>query len=147
MGSIHVPPSPGPSSRSANMRANRRRDTAPELAIRRLLHSQGYRYRIDLPIADDRPRPVRPDLVFARARLAVFIDGCYWHGCPEHGRRSGGANASYWGPKIMRNQERDTEQAGRLRAAGWTVLRLWEHEPAPAVVDEIRRHLEPEARA
>src|SRR4051794_17312207 len=97
---IKVPPPPGPSERSANMRANRRRDTTPELDLRRSLHRLGLRYRVDFPVRDGLPRPVRPDVVFTRARLAVFVDGCFWHGCPEHGRRQGGANRSYWSPKI-----------------------------------------------
>lgn len=134
---LHVPPSPQGSTRSANMRANRRRDTEPELAVRRLLHSQGLRYRVDFPIRPDQGRLVRPDIAFTKARVAVFIDGCFWHGCPEHGRRTGGVNGSYWGPKIARNRERDAEQASRLSAGGWMVMRFWEHEAAPEVAGRI----------
>lgn len=119
------------------MRANRRRNTSPELAIRRALHAEGYRFRVDLALRPDDGRLIRPDITFTRARLAVFIDGCYWHGCEEHGRRVGGANAFYWGPKIARNKERDAEQSARLERAGWRVLRIWEHEDAGAAVHRI----------
>jgi DNA mismatch endonuclease (patch repair protein) len=115
------------------MRANRRRDTGPELAVRRLLHASGLRFRVDYPIRPDPGRLIRPDIVFTKARIAVFIDGCFWHGCPEHGRRAAGVNAEYWGPKIARNRERDAEHNVRLASAGWSVLRFWEHEP-PAIV-------------
>jgi DNA mismatch endonuclease, patch repair protein len=118
------------------MRANRRRDTSPELAIRRALHAEGFRFRVDLALRPDRVRLIRPDIVFTRAKVAVFIDGCFWHGCPEHGRRVGGANASYWGPKIARNRERDREQTARLARVGWDVVRVWEHEDT---ADAVRR--------
>jgi DNA mismatch endonuclease (patch repair protein) len=117
------------------MRANRRRDTLPERALRSLLHRRGLRFRVDLPVAVDGRSP-RPDIVFTRQRLAIFVDGCFWHGCPEHARRPK-ANATYWGPKIARNIERDSEQAQRLQAAGWTVLRVWEHEDPAAIADAV----------
>ncbi len=107
------------------MSANRRRDTRPELAVRRLVHAAGLRYRVD-----SRPIPSlnrRADLVFSRARVAVFIDGCYWHGCPAHGTRAK-VNGDYWLAKIQRNRDRDAETNRLLRAAGWVVLRAWEHE-------------------
>jgi DNA mismatch endonuclease (patch repair protein) len=110
------------------MRAIRRRDTKPEKALRSLLHRAGYRFRVDHPVVDGLPRPVRPDIAFTRARLAVFVDGCFWHGCPEHGRHSPGRNANYWSAKLARNRERDAEQICRLERAGWRVLRFWEHE-------------------
>jgi len=113
------------------MAAIRRRDTKPEKRVRSLLHRQGLRFRVDRPIRVGAARPVRPDIVFAGQKLAVFIDGCYWHGCAEHGHRDQGMNAAYWNAKIARNQERDAEHNALLQAAGWTVLRLWEHE-APA---------------
>jgi DNA mismatch endonuclease (patch repair protein) len=128
------------------MRANRRRDTSPELAVRRALHGHGYRFRVDLAIRPDDGRPIRPDIALTRAKLAVFIDGCYWHGCPEHGRRVGGANASYWGPKIARNQERDAEQTARLESAGWRVIRIWEHEDTNVAVKRIFAIAQPSAR-
>jgi DNA mismatch endonuclease (patch repair protein) len=127
------------------MRANRRRDTSPEIAIRRALHAQGFRFRVDLAIRPGPGRLVRPDVIFTRAMVAVFIDGCYWHGCPEHGRRVSGANAFYWGPKIARNQERDAEQTARLECAGWRVIRIWEHEDTKEAVQRIADAVQPAA--
>jgi len=122
------------------MKANRRRDTKPELAVRRLVHAAGLRYRVDYRPLPDVNR--RADLVFTRARVAVFIDGCLWHGCPEHGA-SPRTNSDYWTAKIARNKERDAETNALLLAAGWTVVRAWEHEPpvsvAAAVVNAVRR--------
>jgi DNA mismatch endonuclease (patch repair protein) len=123
------------------MRANRRRDTRPELAIRRALHARGHRFRVDLAIRPDDGRLVRPDIAFTRAKLAVFVDGCYWHGCPEHGRRVSGVNAPYWGPKIARNRERDAEQTARMEHAGWTVVRVWEHEETNVALQRIAKAL------
>ena len=121
------------------MRANRRRDTSPELAVRRLLHAAGLRFRVDLPLRDGGGRAVRPDIVFTRRRIAIFIDGCFWHGCPEHGRKPGGANEGYWGAKIARNRERDAEHVARLTTAGWHVMRFWEHDDPAVVAQDILR--------
>lgn len=119
------------------MRANGRRDTKPEVQVRRLLHAAGLRYRVDVaPLASDRRR--RADIVFTRRRIAVFIDGCFWHGCPKHFSPPK-ANADYWKPKIGRNRERDLETKTRLEAAGWLVLRFWEHQPATEVAAAIMR--------
>lgn len=116
------------------MLGNRRRDTVPELAVRRLLHAQGLRYRVDLaPLKGFRRRA---DVVFTRSRVAVFIDGCFWHGCGIH-YRVPETNAGYWQPKIARNVERDAETTVSLIAAGWTVLRYWEHQPAADIVANI----------
>jgi DNA mismatch endonuclease, patch repair protein len=107
------------------MQANRRRDTAPEMAIRRLVHASGLRYRVDA-----RPLPnVRhtADMIFTRARVAVFIDGCWWHGCAEH-YRPPASNIAYWAGKIGRNRERDRQVDQALMSADWTVIRIWEHE-------------------
>jgi DNA mismatch endonuclease, patch repair protein len=118
------------------MLGNKRRDTKPELAVRRLLHARGLRYRVDLaPLTGYRRRA---DVVFTRRHIAVFIDGCFWHGCPQH-YRVPGTNAGYWQPKIARNVERDAETTVALVAAGWTVLRYWEHMPAAEIVDDIVR--------
>lgn len=114
------------------MRANRRRDTGPERRIRKRLHGLGLRFRVDFPIRSATGRLVRPDIVFTRARIAVFVDGCFWHGCPDHGRRPNIQNQSYWGPKIAANMRRDTAHTNALRAAGWTVLRFWEHDTPQA---------------
>jgi DNA mismatch endonuclease (patch repair protein) len=121
------------------MRANRRRDTGPERQLRSLLHAAGLRFRVDLPIVISGRRPLRPDIVFTRAKLAIFIDGCFWHGCPAHGRRPKIQNGKYWGSKIARNIERDQEQAEALAGAGWTVLRFWEHDQPEAAAAEIKR--------
>lgn len=107
------------------MQANRGRDTIPELAVRRLVHALGLRYRVDHRPIPDLNR--RADLVFTRAKVAVFIDGCYWHGCPQHGTTAK-ANAAYWTDKIARNKARDADTDCHLIQAGWTVLRFWEHE-------------------
>jgi DNA mismatch endonuclease (patch repair protein) len=108
------------------MSAQRREDTSPELAVRRELHRQGLRYRLHVaPLAGLRRKA---DIVFARARVAVFVDGCFWHGCPDHGRRHHEVNEWYWPEKIARNQRRDADTNERLREAGWTVVRVWEHE-------------------
>jgi DNA mismatch endonuclease (patch repair protein) len=81
-----------------------------------------------MPIAVPGRRPIRPDVVFTRARVAVFLDGCFWHGCPEHGSAPG-SNASYWAPKLARTRQRDQQADRLLRDAGWLVVRIWEHEP------------------
>ncbi|MRJ75460.1 DNA mismatch endonuclease Vsr [Aeromicrobium sp. SMF47] len=113
-----------------SMIGNKGRDTKPELAVRRLLHAQGLRYRVNV-----RPLPeVRRtgDVVFTKKRLVVFIDGCFWHGCPEH-YTAPRSSTEYWGAKVRDNMERDADTNARLRAAGWVVLRFWEHEDPSAV--------------
>lgn len=129
-----TPISPG---RARNLSAIRRTDTKPEVALRSLLHRRGRRfrkdYRLDLPNAR-----VRPDLVFTKHRVAVFVDGCFWHVCPVHGRQPT-HNEWYWTPKLRRNVERDRTADTALVAAGWTVVRIWEHEPleeAAAAVEQ-----------
>lgn len=121
------------------MRGNRRRDTRPELAVRRRLHAMGLRYRVDFaPLRGSR---LRADIVFTRARVAVFIDGCYWHGCPEH-YRPATRNVEFWTNKIQSNRERDARVDGLLLAESWTVLRFWEHQSADeiavAIAAEVR---------
>lgn len=122
----------------AVMQANQRRDSKPEMAVRRLVHAAGFRYRVDAKPLTDFNR--RADLVFTRARVAVFVDGCYWHGCPEHGTIAK-ANAAYWATKIARNRERDHETDRVLRERGWTVVRVWEHEEPNDVVERVVRVL------
>ena len=138
-----LPPSPGPSDRSANMRAIRRRDTKPERELRSLLHAGGLRFRVDRPLrVEGYPRLIRPDIVFPRARLAIFWDGCFWHGCDcEHGPRPNIRNGSYWLPKIAGNRERDEKQTAALEAAGWRVLRFWGHEDPAAAATAVRAAL------
>src|SRR4051812_26626250 len=107
------------------MLANRSRDTKPELALRRLLHSRGLRYRVDYrPLQGVRNRA---DVVFTRAKVAVFVDGCFWHGCPEHYMPSK-TNVDYWAPKIAANRARDHAFDRLLQQSGWKVVRVWEHE-------------------
>jgi len=109
------------------MQGNRSTGTTPEIALRRALHRRGLRFRKDYKIASG-GRGVRADVVFPRQRVAVFVDGCYWHGCPQHFRMPT-RNADYWAAKIARNQARDRRVSDELGAAGWRVLRVWEHEP------------------
>lgn len=115
------------------MKANTRRDTAPELRVRRLLHGAGLRYRVDYPLPFDRRR--RCDIAFTRQHVAVFIDGCFWHGCPEH-YVPPEEHGDYWRAKIAGNRRRDGDTTARLQAMGWTVLRFWEHED-PAKVAQL----------
>lgn len=117
------------------MLANRRRDTGPELAVRRLVHAAGLRYRVDFaPLSDQ--RRLRADLVFTRAKVAVFVDGCFWHGCPKH-HTVAKSNADYWAAKVSGNRARDDRVTALLEDAGWTVLRFWEHEDPAGVAAEI----------
>lgn len=118
------------------MQANRRRDTKPELAIRRILHARGLRYRTD--VRPDRSIRRHADIVFTKAKIAVFVDGCFWHGCPEHFIPPK-ANADYWAQKIEGNQMRDADTNDVLTAAGWTVLRFWEHDDPASSADRIEQ--------
>ncbi|UFQ15858.1 MULTISPECIES: very short patch repair endonuclease [Streptomyces] len=113
-------------ARRRNMQAIRSRDTKPERLIRSLLHAQGLRYRVAAKPLPGLRRTA--DIVFRPAKLAVFVDGCYWHGCPEH-YVSPKTNSGYWSDKVARNMARDRDTEAQLREAGWTVLRFWEHEP------------------
>lgn len=116
------------------MRANKSRDTSPEKAIRSILHRRGLRYRTHAqPIAHLR---CNPDLVFSRAQLAVFVDGCWWHGCPEHGELPR-ANRSWWRQKFQKTKERDHRNNQALIEAGWKVIRVWEHENPGDAADLI----------
>lgn len=108
------------------MSAQRRESTGPELALRRALHSLGLRYRVHrAPLPSLRRKA---DIVFGPARVAVFVDGCFWHGCAEHGRRQHTVNGWYWPDKIARNRSRDEDTNRALAEAGWLALRVWEHE-------------------
>jgi DNA mismatch endonuclease, patch repair protein len=117
------------------MARNRRRDTAPERALRRVLHAHGRRYRVDYAVRVGGIL-VKPDVVFTRARVAVFVDGCFWHGCPAHGTTPS-RNAEYWSAKLARNRARDARVNALLAEAGWVVVRGWEHEPVEAVVERV----------
>lgn len=116
-----------PQVRSRMMSRIRSKDTGPELRVRKYLHAAGCRYRLHVSSL-----PGRPDLVFVRRRICVFVHGCFWHGCPKcaDGRRKPLSNQAYWLPKIRRNKRRDRLHTRRLRAAGWKVLMIWECETA-----------------
>lgn len=121
---------------SGRMSRQARRDTAPELALRRLLHAAGLRYRVDAPLPG-MPRR-RADVLFTRAKVAVFVDGCFWHGCPQHATHPAN-NGAWWAAKLARNIERDRETDAHLEGLGWTVLRFWEHEDvAQACADVVQ---------
>src|SRR5258706_12912524 len=105
------------------MQATRRRDTPGEIALRQALRALGLRYRVDVTVPGTRRRA---DVAFIRAKVAVFLDGCFWHGCPKHGTWPK-VNASWWRTKIEGNRLRDRDTDRRLRRAGWTVIRYWEH--------------------
>jgi len=114
------------------------RDTTPEMLLRRRLHSLGLRYRVHR-----QPLPgVRrtADIVFTKARVAVFVDGCFWHGCPEHAT-SPKTNADWWAAKLSRNVQRDAETDDLLANAGWTVVRVWEHEDPEAAAARVQEAL------
>jgi DNA mismatch endonuclease, patch repair protein len=116
------------------MQAAKPRDTAAELAIRLLLHRKGLRYRVDSKPLKDVNR--RADIVFRSAKVAIFVDGCFWHGCPVHGTQAK-ANAEFWRMKIERNQQRDAETTTQLEKAGWKVIRIWEHENPQEASEKI----------
>ncbi|GGK94384.1 hypothetical protein GCM10012284_30520 [Mangrovihabitans endophyticus] len=117
------------------MQANTGRDTKPELALRRTVHALGLRYYVNR-------RPIKAvrrtaDLVFPRARVAVFLDGCFWHGCPTH-HTVAKTNAQFWATKVATNRRRDAETNARLADAGWTVIRVWEHEPVDEAATRVK---------
>ena len=131
-------PKPGPSSPAARrtMIANTRADTAPEVALRAALHARGLRFRKDYPMKIHGARPTRIDVAFTRARVAVFLDGCFWHACPLHGQTPK-SNAEFWATKLEANQKRDRLVSSSLERDGWTVVRAWEHEPMEDLVDLV----------
>ncbi|WP_374112351.1 very short patch repair endonuclease [Rhodococcus sp. CH91] len=125
--------------RSRNMRAIRRSNTKPEVQLRSALHRKGYRFRKDYRLDLGASR-VRPDIVFTARKIAVFVDGCFWHVCPIHGRQPT-VNEWYWSPKLLRNVERDRRADELLAAAGWTVVRVWEHETLEQAMDLVEQAL------
>lgn len=128
----------GPAARRRIMQANRRRDTGPELALRRALFALGHRYRVDYQALPSLRR--RADIVFTPAKLAVFVDGCFWHSCPRHGSIPK-SNIDYWIPKLARNVQRDRETNRALDEAGWSVIRIWEHEDPGLAATRISKLL------
>ena len=132
MSQFDTPTTPG---RSRNMQAIRRADTKPEVRIRSALHRAGYRFRKDLRL-DTSSMRVRPDIVFTGRKVAVFVDGCFWHCCPEHGRHPR-VNTGYWSPKLESNVDRDKRATIALQTDGWLVIRIWEHVPVTEAVQTI----------
>lgn len=125
---------------SARMSRQRRRDTAPEVALRRELHRRGARFFVDrAPLPGLRRRA---DLVFPRRRVAVYVDGCFWHRCPVHATDPKN-NAEWWAAKLAGNVSRDRDTDARLAAAGWTVVRVWEHEDPLVAADRVQNALTP----
>jgi DNA mismatch endonuclease (patch repair protein) len=118
------------------MQRVRQKNTSAESAIRRALHARGLRYRIHVPVLG-RPRRIA-DIAFSGLRIAVFVDGCFWHGCPLHATWPR-KNAEFWRAKILANQARDLDTDERLRAKGWTVLRVWSHEPPEQAANLVAR--------
>ncbi|MDN3293725.1 very short patch repair endonuclease [Streptomyces ficellus] len=127
------PSSPGVSARMSRQTA---RDTTPELAVRKLLHAAGLRYRLHVKVPGMPRRTI--DIAFPGPKVAVFLDGCFWHGCPEHATHPK-ANAEWWRAKLEKNMARDRETTEHLHAEGWTVLRFWEHERPEVVAQMVSR--------
>jgi len=123
----HVPTHPGSSSLvvSRRMSTAKRRDTAAEIALRRELHARGMRYRVAYPVPNQRRRTI--DVAFTRAKVAVFVDGCFWHGCLEHGTMPR-SNGEWWRTKLAANEARDRDTNRLLEELDWIVVRVWEHE-------------------
>lgn len=119
-------PTPTTPAAANRMRANRRSDTQPEVLLRSLLHRSGLRFRKDHQIRLFTGRVVRADIAFTGKRLAVFVDGCFWHSCPLHGTVPK-SNRDYWVPKLKQNVDRDKLVNQLLESTGWTVVRIWEH--------------------
>jgi len=124
-----------PEKRSEVMSKVKSRDTAPEVKFRKVLWAAGLRYRTHYG-------PYKIDVAFPGMKIAVFVDGCFWHGCPIHGEIPE-SNREYWAPKLERNAQRDSETTAALEAEGWTVIRIWEHElkkpegPAALVINAV----------
>jgi DNA mismatch endonuclease, patch repair protein len=130
MGRKSTPPIPLDTATSARLSRQARASTKPELALRRELHRRGLRYRINHP-----ELPGRPDIALTRAKVAVFVDGCFWHRCPEHGTTPRN-NRDWWDAKLDRNVIRDRAKDAALAELGWIVVHVWEHE---TVIDAAKR--------
>jgi DNA mismatch endonuclease (patch repair protein) len=128
-------PDPRDSAATSVAKGNRRRDTKPEIALRSVLHRRGLRFRKDLLLRVGDLK-IRPDVVFTGAKVVVFVDGCFWHGCPQH-QKVPKRNPDYWVPKLRRNTERDRRADRELLTEGWRVVRVWEHEDPSQAADSI----------
>lgn len=128
---IAQPSSPDASRRMARVR---QKGTLAEIELRRALHAKGLRYRLHVPLLK-KPRRVA-DIVFSGAKVAVFVDGCFWHGCPEHASWPK-SNAEFWHEKIETNRSRDADTDQRLNTLGWRTVRIWEHEDANEAANRI----------
>lgn len=116
------------------MERQARKDTKPELELRRRLFAAGLRYRVNVPAPGLHRRSI--DIAFPRAKVAIFVDGCFWHGCSEHGV-SPKNNAAWWSAKIRGNQARDAETVRHMEALGWDAMRVWEHEDPGLVTRRV----------
>jgi len=116
------------------MKAAKSRDTAPEKSLRSSLFIKGLRFRVDTKPIKEFNR--KADIVFRAIKIAVFVDGCFWHGCPIHGTQAK-ANAEFWRNKIKQNQLRDLDTNEKLKKAGWKVVRVWEHENPEKAAEKI----------
>ncbi len=126
-------PTPSSEQVSQQMKRMPRKDSVPEVRLRRELHSRGLRFRVNL-----RGLPGTPDIAFTRAKIAVFVDGCFWHRCPEHGVLPK-ANRDWWREKLDRNVERDRRKDGELEELGWLSIHVWEHDDPFTVADGIEQ--------
>lgn len=137
MPSFNVPAHPGSSGVEVSRRMSRlrRRDNERELSLRRALHAEGFRFRVTYPVPGLRRRTI--DIAFTRRRVAVFLDGCFWHGCPSHGTDPR-SNSAWWAQKIATNQARDRDTDRHLAELGWRVVRIWEHEDLGQAAARVR---------
>lgn len=115
-----------------------RRDTAPEVRLRKALFARGLRYRVGYPVPNVKRCTI--DIAFPGKQVAVFVDGCFWHRCPEHGTHPK-ANSQWWSEKLLANQERDRRVDRALMDAGWRVARIWEHQPCDVAVETVEAAL------
>ena len=137
-GERELPPLPPSAATRRRLRAQRRRDTAPELGLRRELHRRGRRFYVDrAPLPGLRRRA---DLLFPRSKVAVYVDGCFWHCCPIHATQPK-HNADWWATKLATNVARDRDTDARLAAAGWVIVRVWEHQEPSAAADLVEQTL------
>ena len=136
---VHEKPVPSSVGVTGRMSRQKRRDTGPEMALRRVLHAHGYRYRVAWRVPGMPRRTI--DIAFTRVKVAVFVDGCFWHSCPEH-RTSPAANGAWWANKLDNNRIRDAATDAHLHALGWSVVRVWEHETPSAAAEKVVQQLD-----